>query len=293
VVFKEPEVRISKLYAPWDTTHFGPAMRAKYKLDDYSPHNRKAKEQPVVVFGCYGRGTKVDVMNHRGLCVIVWSGSDSTRLHEVPEFIAHLRANTHRVFHIAHSHWIQTDLAYWGIPYIDRVVFPVDLSGYKFEPKAGNGVYHYGTKQREWYYGTHLMKKLRTKWDKRGDMPDIHITAYNAYGKEELYELYKECFIGVRLTEHDNMALSCVELGLMGRRSIFNGNIPCAIHYGKYYTSYNPETRRQWVYQDESLMGKVGQMILEADREPSKALAEEMREFVHDTEDWLDTKFYE
>ena len=286
-------MRINKLYCPWDVTHFGPAMLKKYSMEYYHPYNRKDKEQPVVVFGCYGRGTKVDVMNHRGLCVIVWSGSDSTRLHEVPEFIPFLRVNTDRVFHIAHSHWIQTDLKHWGIPYIDKVVLPVNLDSYKFEPEVGNGVYHYGTKQREWYYGTHLMKKLRTNWNKRPDMPDIHITAHGAYGQAELYEIYKECFIGVRLTEHDNMALSCIEMGLMGRYSIFNGNIPCAIPYGHDYHTYNSETRQRWVYQDESLMGKVGQMILEADREPDEMLADEMLDFVHDNEDWLDTKFYE
>ncbi len=89
------------------------------------------------------------------------------------------------------------------------------------------------------------------------------------------------------------MALSCVEMGLMGRWSIFNGNIPCAIPYGHNYTQYDPETRRRWVSQDDSLLGTVENMIHTMKREPDKRLAEEMREFVHDTEDWLDTKFYE
>jgi hypothetical protein len=154
-------------------------------------------------------------------------------------------------------------------------------------------VYHYGSKFREFYYGTHLMKKMRDRWNKSSKYPEILITGHNAYTQSELYEVYKDCFIGVRLTEHDNMALSCVELGLMGRYSIFNGNIPCAINYPCEPYTWNPLHRRQWVWQDESLMGVVGGMILETDREPSKELAEEMKEFVHDNEDWLDTKFYE
>ena len=270
-------------------------MLKKYNFDKYyAPYSCQDRREPAVFFGMYGKGTKADCMNHQGLAVIVWSGSDSTRLHEMISFVDFLKANTDRVFHIAHSHWIQTDLDHWGIPYIDRVVFPVDLSRFKFEEQVGTKVYHYGAKLREWYYGTHLMKKLRTKWNKSPKMPDIVITAAGGYRQDELYEIYKDCFVGVRLTEHDNMALSCVELGLMGRRSIFNGNIPCAIPYPcSPYDKYEPETRRRWVYQNDSLLSEVGRIVLAEAREPSRLLAEEMREFVHDTEDWLDTKFYE
>ncbi len=287
-------MRIKKLYCPWDTDVFGPQMVKKYKFDGYyDPYSKNDHGVSIVVFGCYGRGTKADIMNHPGLVVIVWSGSDSTRLHEMGDFIHYLKDNTHRIFHIAHSHWVQTDLDHWGIPYIDKVVFPVDLSSYKFEEQQGKNVYHYGSKDREWFYGSHLMRKLRDKWSKPQQFPKVIITNYGGYNKDELYEIYKDSFVGVRLTEHDNMALSCVELGLMGRRSIFNGNIPCAVSYGQNYTTYNHETRRKWVYQDESLLAKVEKMILEMDRAPDKLLAEEMQDFIYDEEDWLDTKFYE
>ena len=286
-------MRITKLYCPWDTTNFGPQMLKKYGMSYYDPRSSNDKKLPMVSFGCYAIATKVDIMNHPGLTVIVWSGSDSTRLHECGDFVRYLTENTDRVFHIAHSHWIQTDLEYFNIPYIDRVVFPVDLSGFKFEEQVGTKVYHYGSKQREWYYGSHLMRELRTRWEKPQQFPKVVITETGGYSQGELYKIYKDCFVGVRLTEHDNMALSCVELGLMGRWSIFNGNIPCAIEYGQNYTTYDPRTRREWVYQDESLLGKVAGMILDMDREPDPFLAELMREFVEDNEDWLDTKFWE
>jgi len=268
-------------------------MLRKYGFDGYySP--RSDKKLPVVFFGCYGRGTKTDVMNHQGLCVIVWSGSDSSRLHEVGQFVDYCKSNTHKVFHIAHSHWIQKDLEHFGIPYIDRVVLPVDLSGFKFEGQIGTQVYHYGSKQRDWYYGTHLMKKLRTRWDKLSQYPNIVITGHGAYTQAELYDIYKDSFIGVRLTEHDNMALSCIELGLMGRYSIFNGNIPCAIPYHSIPYEWNPLHRKQWIWQDESIIGRVGELILEHRAQPpDRELAEEMSDFVHDSEDWLNTEFYE
>ena len=285
-------MRIDKLYCPFSPHFWEPRMLQAYKMEKYSPKaDRKA---PVVIFGCYGGGTKADIMNHQGLVVIVWSGSDSVRLHERGHFVDYCKNNAHRVFHIAHSHWIQTDLSHFGLKYIDRVVLPSDFSSYSFEKECGNSVYHYGTHQRMWYYGTDLMKKLEKKWAGGKRYPKIYKTIQTAYTKKELYEIYKDCFVGVRLTEHDNMAMSVIEMGLMGRRSIFNGNVPCAIPYPCHpYDRYEPLTKRQWVWQDESLLPIIGKMILEMDREPDRLLAEEMREFVHDDEDWLDTKFYE
>ena len=111
-------MRITKLYCPWDTTNFGPQMLKKYGMEYYDPYARNQRTLPMVAFGCYGKGTKVDIMNHQGLCVIVWSGSDSTRLHEYNEFVRYLLDNSDRVFHIAHSHWIQTDLKYLSLIHI-------------------------------------------------------------------------------------------------------------------------------------------------------------------------------
>lgn len=238
----------------------------------------------------------MQIIGCRGLVVIVWSGSDSQRLHEDTNFVNHCIKNKHRIFHIAHSHWIQTDLKHWGLEYIDRVVLPQDLGQFNYDIQVGDKVYHYGSKDREWYYGTTLMKKIRTKWEAPRNRPKVFITNHLAYSQKELIEIYKSSFIGVRLTEHDNMALSCIELGLMGRKSIFNGNIPCAIPYpAKQYEKYDPETRRRWVFQDESLLPVIEKMILEewqTSPTPDKILAEEMREFVYDDHEWLKTEYY-
>ena len=274
---------------------FRPRLIQKYGFRNYVAW--QDQKTPTVFFGCYGIGIKEIIIRHEGLAVIVWSGSDSTRLHEYSPFVKYCRANNDRVFHIAHSHFIQKDLEHFGIEYIDRVVLPQDFSMFKYEPKWGNLVYHYGQKARIWYYGSHLMQKLRDEWEKPRDKPKVEIVLSTVYSQKELYEIYKNSFIGVRLTEHDNMALSAIELGLMGRRTIFNGNIPCAINYGQNYLEYEPETRKRWVFQDVSLLDTVKNLIIEAWKRhgygPDKDLAEEMREFVHDDEKWLDTKFYQ
>ena len=42
---------------------------------------------------------------------------------------------------------------------------------------------------------------------------------------------YKSCFIGLRLTTHDGLPNTICELGLMGRRCIYNGQLPHSIPY--------------------------------------------------------------
>lgn len=285
---------IKKLESSWNWDVYGNRLLKRYDLENYSP--KDDKNVPVIFFGCYGQGIKREIMNQRRLVVIVWSGGDGVRLHEDTGFVTFCRENSHRVFHIAHSHWLQTDLKHWGLQYIDRVVLPLLPEAFKFEETVGDLVYHYGPKQRGWYYGRPILAKLRGKWETNKRFPRVVITEPRGYNQAELYDIYKESFIGVRLTEHDNMALSCIELGLMGRRSIFNGNIPCAIPYSEVSYKYNPETKRQWVYQkEEELLPKVERMILEAwrDPKPDKLLAEEMREFVYDDKEWLKTTYYE
>lgn len=284
-------MKIEQLACEWSRDFFKPRLQKKYQLGDF-----KHQHQPVIFFGCYGRLLKMQIIGCNSLVVIVWAGSDSQRLHEDTNFVNHCIKNKHRIFHIAHSHWIQTDLKHWGLEYIDRVVLPSDLGQFQYDPYQGDKVYHYGSSDRVWYYGTHLMKKIRQKWEAPKQFPKVVITNHTAYSQKELINVYRESFIGVRLTEHDNMALSCIELGLMGRKSIFNGNIPCAIPYkAKPYDSYLPETRRKWILQDDSLQGQIERMIMDYYHKyptPDKILAEEMREFVYDDQKWLNTEYY-
>jgi hypothetical protein len=254
--------------------------------------------QPVVFMGCYSQLAKAQIMNHkRWPVVIVWSGSDALRLHEVTDFVEFCKQNDDKIYHIAHSHWIQTDLKHWGLKWIDRVILPQDLSPFTYADTWGKSVYHYGT-TRGWYYGTPIVKRLRDEWQKpKGKPNSFHIANQETYKLPELIEKYRDSFIGIRLTEHDNMGLSAIEMGLMGRRTIFNGNIPCAINYSETYDTYESRIRQELVHDKDRLYGEVKRMVLDAwgrwGDGPDRLLAEEMREFVHDDEAWLDTKYYE
>lgn len=262
-------MRITQLDCETLTTFQQDAMR-KWSMNRYED-----RRLPVVFFGCYNRGPRERIMKHTGLVVIVWAGSDSMNMKNHEYFNQFCRANKHRIFHIAHSHWIRKDLEEVGLEVIDRVILPKDLSAFKYCDNPGKSVYHYTCqdRKRQSFYGTDVVERLITKWGQTKGKPQVHITNFYAMKQEELIHLYEDSYIGVRLTTHDNMSLSCIEMGLMGRPSIFNGNIPGAI----------PFTDRE----------AIEPLILNGDKKPSKLLAEEMAEFVYDDMKWLNTEYYD
>lgn len=257
---------------------FDKQVRMKFKLPVYD--HLKDKDLPMFMFGYYLRDDQEMakwVLNHRGFLVIVWSGSDSMNLEKKKRAIEYFKDNKDRIKHVAWSHWIVSDLEAVGLEVVKRAVFPVTFDWLRFEKEHSGKVYHYHARHKSRYefYGTDIVNKIEKKGLLNGQFVKTcwgHVKPQS----REMYGLYRLCYIGIRLTEHDNMALSAVEMGLMGRKTIFNGNIPCAINYESKY-----EAVRMLI---ESFKNKP---------EPDKLLAEEMREFVHDDMAWLNTNYYE
>lgn len=252
---------------------FQKPFKLKYGLRFYTPDNDK--DEPLIAFGCYTKTAIAWLMAHRGFLVIVWSGGDAMNLRKWGYFVKYLKANEDRIFHIAYSHWIKKDLDDVGLKYIERVVLPVTFEWLKFEPEHDGKIYHYHNRSKGMYsfYGTDLVNDL----ERRKKLQFVK-TAFGHVGvkSQQMYDYYKSCYMGVRLTWHDNMSLSCIEMALMGRPSIFNGNIPGAIPFKD-----KDDARR---------------LILEYHKnkpKPSQELADEMRKFVYDDEKWLDTEYYD
>lgn len=286
-------MKINQLDCRWDEQYFGKIIRRKWGI----PLGALKKSDPLIVFGCYSSLLKTNIMNQTGLVVIVWSGGDSLRLHERTDFVDYCKHNEHRIIHFAHSWWIQHDLDHWGLKYIDKVILPQDLDQFQYDANPGKSIYHYTTTDggREWFYGTDIIKRLRGRWVNLKRFPDnVYILNHTARRGQSLIDAYSDSSVGVRLTEHDNMALSCIEMGLMGKRSIFNGNIPCAIPYPTKEYYYEKELKKTPMFRVDNLDHEIGELLLKHwHDEPDKELAEEMREFVYDDLKWLDTKYYE
>lgn len=270
-------MRITRLYTQLDD--FAVPMKRKYKLRNYSYNHGTQNREPVIFFGCYNKNAQKLALQHGGLLVIVWAGSDSMNLKNAGGFVRYLKKNSDRIFHIAYSHWIKADLEEVGLEYFEIPIFPVEFDRNQFtvEP-LGEYVYHYTAPQaeRKPFYGTDTIEAIKKRTRESHILSNkFIITNARAHPRSQLHHIYKKCFVGVRLTSHDNMGISCVEMSLMGRRSIFNGNIPGAIHYNS----------RDEVY--DLIMEELQYA------EPDRLVAEEMWDLIAlDKEQWLDTDFY-
>ena len=185
----------------------------KFKLKDYGDTHA-----PCVFFGCYkGRNDLGIILNHKGLVVLCWGGTDILGM--TPEDFASLRKDN--IKHIAISRYIGDDLNRQGFKY--RSV-PITAAPLRFNPvPLGISIYTYLDKRRPDFYGEPIIRLLEDRYDiirGTGDIP-----------KEKMGEVYSRCFLGLRLTKHDGLPNTVVEMGLMGRRCVYNGLLPNAINY--------------------------------------------------------------
>jgi len=260
-------------------------MKAKYGLTNFIYDPGKTSDEPCIFFGFYFNGDRVRMLRQRtGIVVIVWAGSDSMRFHKNYGALDYFHKNRDRVFHIAYSHWIKTDLDEVGLDYFEVPIFPVTFPEHFKPVPLGPFVYHYTSSigSHQWFYGTDTIEQIEASMgDNHALAHKFLITNFHAHPREKLHEVYAKCFVGVRLTSHDNMAISCVEMSLMGRRSIFNGNIPGAIPWEE-RSDVLPLIIEEYQYD-----------------EPDKLVAEEMRAVINLDQahknwkgTWLDTDFY-
>lgn len=203
------QIRVSK-----SVIKFKEQMMEKYGLKPY-----KYDDLPTVFFGLYNMIDYKEFQLHQGKSIIVWCGSDSLKIDKYKEYLPKIKSVTN----IAMSSFISEDLTKYDIPHI---IFPITPTKVIKNLKTrGENIYFYGSLDND-FYGYETLKKIKDKIPHK-----IIITQKDTYSKEELQQIYESCFIGLRLTKHDGLPNTVCELGLMGRRCIYNGNLPNAIPY--------------------------------------------------------------
>ena len=184
----------------------------KFNLD-----HCRSRQEPCIFFGCFkGRGDVMKIINHQGLAVICWRGTDILGMKK--EDIKALRKNN--IKHIAISDYIAKDLDRHGFKYKR---FPITATRLKFDPvPLGNDIYTYIDHRRPKDYGMDIIDKLNGSYN---------IIIGGGFPPEKMREVYRSCFIGLRLTRHDGLPNTVIEMGLMGRKCVWNGGLPNAINY--------------------------------------------------------------
>lgn len=219
-------MKISQVRIAPDIIEFGKSLKAKYQLADY--HD---KYSPAFFYGCYRKEDRDAILQHKSIAVLIWGGSDAMHTSHMQILKNTYRPEDSKIFHIAPSSFIAEDLRRFNLKYYRFNIYPKEEKNFNPCP-LGQKVYFYSSHRRDdrrKFYGIDYIQSLQRA------LPTVEfVEGYSSprtHSFESMPDIYKECAVGVRLVPHDAGSCTVVELALMGRRTIWNGNFPGAIKY--------------------------------------------------------------
>lgn len=207
------QVRISE-----SVKFFKDKILKRYNFDEYSNIN-----DGCVFWGMYRDEDFNYLKNHKGKKIVVWRGSDAMNSAKYSKQILELD----NIIHYSISSFTYNSLKKNKIQSILKPIRPTDI--YKNPAPRGNSIYFYhgsGKDSAKKFYGGDLLSEIKKNVPYR-----IIVAGHQTYNETQLNEIYRKCFLGLRLTEHDGLPNTVCELGLMGRNCIHNGDLPNCIKY--------------------------------------------------------------
>ena len=236
----------------------------KYNLNKYYNIN-----EPSIFFSLWGYG---NLKKHKSFVVAIWRGSDIIKMEKKIKTIKKMK----NVYHISISSYISRDLDRYGIKYKFIPIVGVNMKYFKPE-KMGNEIYAYvpNTNSKKYYerYGMDIIQKIQKNIKYK-----INIVSCHQYNRKDLVGVYKRCFCGLRMTKHDGLPSQVIEMGLMGRKTFYNGNIPGSI-------KWDQNNIDQIVKKIEEEAKKINTINLE--------YSNQIRNFINVGDKWLDTRYWE
>jgi hypothetical protein len=209
---------IDQIFVSPCLTHFKDRVLKKYQLNNY-----KNTTKPSIFFGCYSETSLRMIESHKGLAVVIWGGMDAALLHTINSYMVP-RLRKKNIISVAVSHWIAEDLDILKLKYVRQKFTPTSI----IYPVINKGkcVYSYGIMQRPEIYNKKMVKEISS------DFPDIEFITANSQDvqHQEMFDVYKRCFLGYRLTKHDGLSNTVLELGQLGIYSVHNNpDLPCTV----------------------------------------------------------------
>lgn len=269
------QMRVSKTI-----TFFKKDLLTRYNFKDY--HDPR---KPAFFYGVY---TKTDIFaldNHKGMKIIIWSGSDINN-YKTEEYIKNIK-KLKNVHYISNSKYISNSMDSFNILYKQLPICGVDTLRFK-AIKKGHCVYIYTSATKPSTYGKQIYEqlisrlpqfkfliaanKLSVDTAKDRGIEGVQVQYFN---KKNMLNVYRKCFIGLRLTEHDGISYTVVEMGLCGIKCIHNGYQPNAMGYN------NIDDIVKSIITESKKIGKI-------DHEVSR----KTRNWLNINPNWKKTNFY-
>ena len=204
---------------------FQESFLKRYGLEQYNVSTDRWK--PIVYFGAYSP-QRDRILNHKGMMLLVWGGSDAMMITADDPFVISLKKKKN-IHHIAISNFISEDLKKVELAHKCVPVVCVNLMQFKPAP-LGNKVYVYMPDTDQKLYGMEIIKEVMCR------LQNVKFVNHSARGsnkvvQNEINKVYAECAIGLRPTKHDGLSSTVIEMGLMGRNVIHNGNTPNSLNF--------------------------------------------------------------
>ena len=184
-----------------------------------------------------------------------------------------MAASKSNVRHVAISSFIAQDLKTAGVDYKFLPIVGSKIKGLDITP-LGKNIYTYVPKDDYRFYGGEIIDEIK----KRSDYKIIVASSSSRYTRNKILNIYDNCFCGLRLTSHDGIANTVIELGLKGRKCVYNGGTPNAIPWNK-----------KDIDSILKNIDKEAQKIGSTNRELAKSVAR----YIDVGKDWLSIKYWE
>lgn len=215
--------KITQMYSAFGW-HLKDNLMKKYGL-----RIAKDKNRPCLFFGCYGVQIKKAMSwAEKSKVLIWWSGSDILWVKKRPELIGVIRSNPN-ILHLATVNFIERDLRQMGMEYRKVPLFSQFVDDFK-PAGIGDSIYVYKPGSNV-YCPMHIYKRIV---DKFKSVPIIEAHNHRQYTQQELKAIYAKSMVAVRLVKHDGLAHTAAEIGLMGKKIIWNGDTPNAVGWNGY-----------------------------------------------------------
>jgi len=197
-------------------TNFKTKMVEKYNLNEYLDTNT-----PTVFFGMYNENDYKKFLNHTGQKIIIWCGTDALNAKKNKHWWDELKKGVN----ISMSSFIYKSLSFCGINSNIVPIAPTKTT-LNVKPKGDNIYWYYNSDGKRDFYGGKIIDQI-----KKLTNYNIIEAKLNSFDNDKISEVYESCFLGLRLTNHDGLPNTVVEMGLMGRYCLHNGNTPNSIQY--------------------------------------------------------------
>lgn len=218
----------NQIYISEKISHVSHQIKNKFNLIDYYDINKSA-----YFFGIYNRKDISKLIDHKSDSYIIFGGSDLdyNMFHckvLIPKLIEH-KDKIRKFFVISEN--LKNRAIQLNLPKNKIELIRLDLTSdedFKIN-NYGNTIYVYdGCFKTGKLYRREIAEQVINK------LPETFSVIYSSelsLPPDEMYSIYKKCFIGLRLTEKDGNANTVLEMGKMGIPVIFNGNEVNRISY--------------------------------------------------------------